>query len=173
MPYLTDVSSLVCVLDRCQQQCANRGHLRVRLSPSAIHCCLPLDSFTPPPLVFFLVTLQQQLQLFQSVLFSLVLPLVLFLPTENKTVKKKKRLPPLAALRATYNADPLSKLLSFPLPPSFPATVGEELSHFLSFSSPCLALPLPGILFSVSFQHLLEDRKSLGTTNCCIQNGKH
>lgn len=60
--------------------------------------------------------------------------------------KKRKKLPPLAALRATYNAEPLSKLLSFPLPPSFSATVGEELSHFLSFSSPCLALPLPRIL---------------------------
>lgn len=61
----------------------------------------------------------------------------------GKQNSEKKKLPPLVALRATYNAEPLSKLLSFPLPPSFPATVGEELSLFLSFSSPCLALPLP------------------------------
>lgn len=46
-------SSLVCVLDSPRQQCANRGHLGVRLSPSAIHCCLPLDSFTPPPFCSF------------------------------------------------------------------------------------------------------------------------
>lgn len=50
-------SSLVCVLDSPRQQCANRGHLEVRLSPSAIHCCLPLDSFTPLPFCSFLVSL--------------------------------------------------------------------------------------------------------------------
>lgn len=135
-------SSLVCVLDSPRQQCANRGHLGVRLSPSAIHCCLPLDSFTPPPFfVLFSFSLKATPAFQICALLSGSSPCSV--SPNGKQNSRKKKLPPLVALRATYNAEPLSKLLSFPLPPSFPATVGEELSHFLSFSSPCLALPLP------------------------------
>lgn len=50
------VSSLVRVLDGGQQQCVNPGHPRVRLSPSAIHCCLvflPVSLLPPPPFEFF------------------------------------------------------------------------------------------------------------------------
>lgn len=49
--YLIGVSSLVCVLDGGQRQCVNPGHPRVRLSHSAIHCCLVFlpASFLPSP----------------------------------------------------------------------------------------------------------------------------
>ena len=102
------------------------------------------------------------------------LPLFWFSHWKAKQWRREEKNPllPLAALGATYNAEPLSKLLSFPLPLSFPATVGKELSAFFSFSSPCLALPLPQVLFSVSFQHLRGNRKSLGTADCCLQNGE-
>lgn len=51
---LSGVSSLVCVLDGGQQQCVNPGHPRVRLSHSAIHCCLVFlpASLLPFPLSF-------------------------------------------------------------------------------------------------------------------------
>lgn len=155
------VSSLVRVLDGGQQQCVNPGHPRVRLSPSAIHCCLvflPVSLLPPPPFEFFSFSVNA------APTFQICAPLpgssscsCSQPPRGRKKTKTKNRLekqPPLAALRATYNADPLSKLLCSPfplapfpsLPPSLPATVGEELSNFLSFSSPCLALPLPLIV---------------------------
>lgn len=149
------------VLDGRQHQCANRGHLRVRLSPSAIHCCLPLASFTPPAfVVLFRFSLRATPTFLQSVLFSPALPLVLFLPSgkQNSGGKKEGRLPPLAALRATYNAEPLSKLLSFPLPPSFfPCYCWEELSRFILLPLSCHSSA--SHTFSVSFLHLLSDRK--------------
>lgn len=121
--------------------------------------CVPPGFFTPSSSFRILFFFCQRSSNFSNLCSSAWFFLLLLFSASSggKNPPKKNRLekqPPLAALRATYNADPLSKLLCSPfplapfpsLPPSLPATVGEELSNFLSFSSPCLALPLPLIV---------------------------
>lgn len=139
--------SLVCLLDGGQQQRVNPGHPRVTPSLSLIHCCLeflPASSPSFPPSASFHET---YVRLFKSVLFRtipvLLRLLVPLLP--EKTKQKKTGWKTATTCCSQLLTMQIPSLSSSALPshcPSFSlslsATVGEELSHFLPFSSPSL-----------------------------------
>lgn len=147
--YLSGVSSLMCVLDGVQQQCVNPGHPRVRLD-SVIHCCLvflPASLLPRPPCSF-----GHSLDFYKLHSSARIFSLFLF-PSPEKQKQVEKKQPPLAALRATCNADPLSKLFCSPFPLLFPLSLppSPSLTHTqlllgkccLIFSySPPLLLPV-------------------------------
>lgn len=141
----------MCVLDGGQQQCVNPGHPRVSLSHSAIHCCLAFlpASFLPScpsassSFSFSFLNTAQTFQIRAPPPGSSPSSSCSAPPRENKNRLKNSHHLLLSEL-LTMQIPSLSSL--FPLAPfpslSLSATVREELSHFLSFSSPSLALPL-------------------------------
>lgn len=184
------VSSLVRALDGGQQQCVNPGHPRVRLSPSAIHCCLvflPVSLLPPSPFEFFSFSFNAA-PTFQicallpgsgSSFCSCSQP-----PRENKNKKNRlEKQPPLAALRATYNADPLSKLLCspFPLAPFPSLSPCYCWGRALSFSLFLLPLSRPSSTsnsylvshFSTCFEIERDREREEGTDRkCCSSMGE-
>lgn len=140
--------SLVRVLGGGQQQCVDPGHLRVRLSHSAIHGCLVFLPASPPRSASSFSL--SELRLFKALLPDSFCPLSSRCsppPWENKQkTRLKNSLHLLLSELLTMQIPSLSSsaLPSHCLlfPPSLSATVGEVLSTFLSFSSLSFDLPL-------------------------------
>lgn len=139
-----------------QQLCVNPSYPRVRLSHSAIHCCLV---FLPVSLATFSLSSSPSVSLFSNSAETLqnllsgsspcsCSPCRLPLGTQKQAENSHHLLLLSQLLTMQISSLSSSALPSLSLPPS--ATVGEVLSHFLSFSSPSLALPLTPNSYLVS-----------------------